>query len=396
MSEPSGRPMTGVSRSGLAQAALDLVQEDGLDALTMRTLADRTGVKAASLYWHVRDREELLELMADALLARAVAPARSQDWRRQSLALCTAAGAAVTAQRDGDRILFAVPAALRRSAVYTRLVSAITEAGADEGIAREVAAMLLAYTVTQPPARFGEAPPPPAKPLTLAVDSGSRGVVVHAGGPMETLFRIPSDRSAAAPAVLRDERLVIRRLRGGGRGEIEINAAHPWRVQVQGPTWNTLLDLRGLDLREIHLDSSATKVECLLPHPRGIVPIHIPSGVVKVWLRRIPGTPVVAHISSGAVQVRLDAYHSRVAIGDGHWETPGAANMPDRYELQISSGAVRVTLDDSAADEPTPAAGPSVASDAALASVIGTVLDGVAMTTSSARHGTAGRTVEPG
>ena len=75
MTENTKRPMAGVNRAGLADAALELVQEDGLDALTMRTLADRTGVKAASLYWHVRDRDELLELMADALLARVRLPA---------------------------------------------------------------------------------------------------------------------------------------------------------------------------------------------------------------------------------------------------------------------------------------------------------------------------------
>src|SRR5450755_2687374 len=67
------RMITSVNRTTLAEAALALIQDDGLDALTMRTLADRTGVKAASLYWHVRDREELLELVADALLARVAA-----------------------------------------------------------------------------------------------------------------------------------------------------------------------------------------------------------------------------------------------------------------------------------------------------------------------------------
>ncbi len=378
MTENTKRPMAGVNRAGLADAALELVQEDGLDALTMRTLADRTGVKAASLYWHVRDRDELLELMADALLARVHLPASGADRRQQSLAMCTAAGAAVAAQRDGFRILLGVPDALRRSAVYTRLVKVISGFGTAEGIAREVAAMMLGFVVTQPPSRFDERPPSNARTLTLAIDSGSRGVVVHAGGAMETLFRIPSDTSAAAPAVLRDERVVVRRLRGSKRGEIEINPAHPWRVQVQGPTWNTLLDLRGVNLREVQLDSSATKVECLLPRPRGVVPIRVSGGVVRVTLRRIPGTPVVADISSGAVQIRLDDFHPRLPFGDSHWETAGAAEAPDRYQLHISGGAVRVTLDQSAPEESAPLAEPSPEiGDQALSAVLGTVLDGL-------------------
>jgi len=379
MTETTKRPMTGVNRAGLAEAALELVQAEGLDALTMRTLADRTGVKAASLYWHVRDRDELLELVADALLAHVPVPPPGTDLRRQSLELCMAAGAAVAAQRDGYRILLGVPGAVRRSSVYARLVQAIMGFGTAEGIAREGAAMLLGFVVTQPSSRFDDRPPANAKMITLAIDSGSRGVVVHAGGAMETLFRIPSDTSAAAPAVLRDERVVVRRLRGSQRGEIEINPAHPWRVQVQGPTWNTLLDLRGVNLRELQLDGSATKVECLLPRPRGVVPIHVSGGVLRVTLKRIPGTPVVADISSGAVQIRLDDFHPRLPFGDSHWETAGAAQSPDRYELHISGGAVRVSLDQSAVEEPAPAAAPSIEiGDEALSAVLGTVLDGLA------------------
>ncbi len=378
MTEPTKRSMTGVNRAGLAEAALELVQEDGLDALTMRTLADRTGVKAASLYWHVRDRDELLDLMADALLARVRVPSPTSDRRQQSLGLCVAAGAAVAAQRDGDRILLGVPGALRRSAVYARLVTAISGFGTAEATAREVAAMMLGFMVTQPRSRFDDRPPAIARTITLAIDSGSRGVVVHAGGAMETLFRIPSDTAAAAPAVLRDERVVVRRLRGSQRGEIEINPAHPWRVQVQGPTWNTLLDLRGVNLREVQLDSGATKVECLLPRPRGVVPIHVSGGVVRVTLKRIPGTPVVADISSGAVQIRLDDFHPRLPFGDSHWETAGAAQAPDRYELHISGGAVRVSLDQTATEEPAPVAERSTEiGDDTLNAVLGTVLDGL-------------------
>jgi len=376
MTEPTSRPM---SRAGLAEAALELVEEEGLDALTMRTLAERMGVKAASLYWHVRDRDELLELVADALLAHVPAPPPSSDPRQQSLSLCLAAGATVAAQRDGDRILLGVPGALRRSAVYVRLVEALSGFGAGEGVTREAAAMMLGFMVAQPPSRFEGRHPSSPRTITLAIDSGSRGVVVHAGASMETLFRIPSDTASAAPAVLRDERLVVRRLRGSQRGEIEINPAHPWRVQVQGPTWNTLLDLRGVNLREVHLDSSATKVECLLPRPRGVVPIHVSGGVLRVTLKRIPGTPVVADISSGAVQIRLDDFHPRLALGDSHWETAAASQSPDRYELKISGGAVRVTLDQSATEMPTPVVerSPQVGDDV-LPAVLGSVLDGLA------------------
>ena len=368
-----------MNRTTLATTALDLIQEDGLDALTMRTLADRSGVKAASLYWHVRDRDELLELVADALLARVSTPARGLDWREAALALCTATAVQVAAQRDGDRILREVPGSVRRSAVYAKLAEELGRGGVDAGTAAEIAAMIVGYVVERPSTRFVERPAAGGKTVTLAIDSGSRGVVVRAGGRMVGLFRIPHDTATSAPTVVRDERVIVRRLRGGNRGEIEINPAHPWRIQVQGPTWNTLLDLRGVNLREVHLDSSASKVECLLPRPRGVVPIHISSGVIRVSLKRIPGTAVTAVVKSGAVQVSLDGSYTRLAVVDIPWESPGASAAPDRYDLEVSGGAVRVSLDESAVEiAPGPMTPAAPAGDDVIGAALRIVLDGIA------------------
>src|SRR5438477_12101765 len=130
----------------------------------------------------------------------------------------------------------------------------------------------------------------------IAVDTGSRGVVLRTGSTeMETLIRVPHERSTAAPAVVRGETVIVRRLRGVGRGEIELNPRRSWKFRVQAPTWNTVLEVGGLDVREIHVDSGATNLECFLPQPRGAVPIHSSSGVVNVSLHRPRGPAVIAH-----------------------------------------------------------------------------------------------------
>ncbi len=48
-----------------------LLDEGGLRKLTLRRLADRLGVRAPTLYWHVRDKRHLLDLIADAILVEA-------------------------------------------------------------------------------------------------------------------------------------------------------------------------------------------------------------------------------------------------------------------------------------------------------------------------------------
>ena len=56
------------------ETAIRHVDEHGLGALTMRTLGQRLGVEAMSLYHHVNGREDLLEAMVDHLVAQVGVP----------------------------------------------------------------------------------------------------------------------------------------------------------------------------------------------------------------------------------------------------------------------------------------------------------------------------------
>jgi TetR/AcrR family tetracycline transcriptional repressor len=54
-----------LNRGIIAAAALNLLNENGLDQLSLRKLAARLEVKAPSLYWHVADKNALLALLAE-------------------------------------------------------------------------------------------------------------------------------------------------------------------------------------------------------------------------------------------------------------------------------------------------------------------------------------------
>jgi AcrR family transcriptional regulator len=58
-----------LSREGIVAAAVELADQDGLDGLSMRRLAQHLGVDAMSIYYHVHDKETLLGEMADAVTA---------------------------------------------------------------------------------------------------------------------------------------------------------------------------------------------------------------------------------------------------------------------------------------------------------------------------------------
>lgn len=54
----------GLTKAAIVQAALNLMDETGMDGLTVRALAARLGVQAPALYWHVRSKQALLDEMA--------------------------------------------------------------------------------------------------------------------------------------------------------------------------------------------------------------------------------------------------------------------------------------------------------------------------------------------
>ncbi|MEV4756090.1 TetR/AcrR family transcriptional regulator C-terminal domain-containing protein [Micromonospora sp. NPDC049559] len=73
-----------MDRAAIIGAALDLLDEVGLDGLTMRRLAERLNVKNPALYWHFPSKGALLEEMAQLLQARQDfgPPRAGESWQR--------------------------------------------------------------------------------------------------------------------------------------------------------------------------------------------------------------------------------------------------------------------------------------------------------------------------
>jgi AcrR family transcriptional regulator len=69
------------------QAALQLVDDKGLAVLTMRALATELMVSPMALYNHVRDKDDLVDLMVDLMLGEVDCSATAGDWVAQLRAL---------------------------------------------------------------------------------------------------------------------------------------------------------------------------------------------------------------------------------------------------------------------------------------------------------------------
>ena len=59
------QPRVQITREAILEAAQRVLERDGLDAFSMHRVAQELGTGAASLYWHVRDKDELLQLLSE-------------------------------------------------------------------------------------------------------------------------------------------------------------------------------------------------------------------------------------------------------------------------------------------------------------------------------------------
>jgi TetR/AcrR family tetracycline transcriptional repressor len=137
-----------ITSERIVEAGLETLAADGFDALSMRRLAERLGIKAASLYNHVSDKNQLLALMADAICAQIPDLDSSEAWRRQLEALARALRGVLMAHRDGARVLAATPPiGSHRMRLIEQVLRATQIAGFSPSKTVDVASTLNSYVV---------------------------------------------------------------------------------------------------------------------------------------------------------------------------------------------------------------------------------------------------------
>ena len=98
-----------LQRETVARAALWLLDEVGLDGLTMRRLAAYLDIQNPSLYWHFTNQQELLNALAVLMIAEAFtdlqSPAPEQDWADWLAEWARRLRKTMLAHRDGARVL---------------------------------------------------------------------------------------------------------------------------------------------------------------------------------------------------------------------------------------------------------------------------------------------------
>ena len=123
-------PDTPVDKQRIVQAALTLLNKDGLDQLSMRRLAEVLGVRAASLYWHIKDKAELMQLLADSICGLIPLPDPSLPWQEKILSTAENYRRVLLSIRDAEKILLeTTPTTSKRFEIMEATLRIFVEAG---------------------------------------------------------------------------------------------------------------------------------------------------------------------------------------------------------------------------------------------------------------------------
>jgi AcrR family transcriptional regulator len=150
----------GDRRQQILDAALAIADERGVDAVSMRAVADRVGVTSMALYPHVGDKAGLLDGLVGRLLGEVEPPDPALPWRDRMRAFARAMRVVALKHPAATQLLFSRPAitpdAVRAvDLIYQALLDAGVPGAQVSRVERLVSTALLGYVVSETGGRFG-------------------------------------------------------------------------------------------------------------------------------------------------------------------------------------------------------------------------------------------------
>jgi TetR/AcrR family tetracycline transcriptional repressor len=193
-----------VSRDAVVEAALALLAEGGLDSVSFRRIAARLGVSGPTLYWHVENKRQLMDLMAEELVRRAgrgaALPAHGQPWWEWLREHARHMFAALIATRDAPRVLAGNRPSRESFAEIEQTLAVLVGAGLTPGQAQMTLFTIGAYVIGSATEWQAEADRNAERPLPAADDEAANAMRadVLAGQPlllaaMHDLLRRPHE-----------------------------------------------------------------------------------------------------------------------------------------------------------------------------------------------------------
>lgn len=124
--------------------------------------------------------------------------------------------------------------------------------------------------------------------------------------------------------------------------EVVLNSAVPWEIEVRGGAVRLEADLEGLELSSFVFKGGVVDFSLVLPEPSGEVPVRLSGGVSKAKLTRPSGAEARLGVQGGVVTLTFDEQSFRDVGGKVQLQTSGYQGASNRYDIDISGGAIEI------------------------------------------------------
>jgi AcrR family transcriptional regulator len=169
---PKGRRRDPLTREAIVEAALRVLDTQGLDAFSMRRVADELDTGAASLYWHVGSKDGLLDLVFEEVIGEHEIPdPEPERWQEQLKEVARGMRQTVLRHRDIVRISIGrIPMGPNALRVSERILAILRAGGVPDELAVQSYLLLLSVVngFTMDETGFAEEAPETAPPLDQA------------------------------------------------------------------------------------------------------------------------------------------------------------------------------------------------------------------------------------
>ena len=191
---------------------------------------------------------------------------------------------------------------------------------------------------------------------TLDLDYSGATADVHAGSIGDSLYQahveypgsesppsISIDRESGTLSIHESSGIQLH-LFGSTRRNVQVTLSDhiPWTIKISGGLGSARVDARQLQLTQLVVSGGVSRVDALLPTPRGTVLIDVSGGVSNVALQAPAGSQWHVGASGGVSGLRINGSSFAAVGGDFQQQSPGYGSASNRFDIEISGGASRI------------------------------------------------------
>src|SRR5207253_3436305 len=127
--------------------------------------------------------------------------------------------------------------------------------------------------------------------------------------------------------------------------DVALNGSILWRLEFPKGVRDLTANLSGLKLRSLEVRGGASRMDLVLGHPVGIVPIRVLGGASDVAIHRPADAPTRFSVWGGVARLAMDAHTVGSMGGPVTLQSPDFDGAADRYDIEVRGGASTVTID---------------------------------------------------